>query len=85
MHGVLWLSTNQASVLFGILQLKQFTLYLLSYVVLLLARRKGIEDNNEEDNNANLKSERIENIWKITTLKEAPIDIIRKGTCKLRA
>ena len=82
-RGVLWLSTHQASVLFGILQLKQFTLYLLSYVVLLLARRKGIDC--EEDNNAILKPERIENIWKITTLKEAPIDIIRKGTCKLRA
>ena len=54
------MSTHQASVLFGILQLKQFTLYLLSYVVLLLARRKGIDC--EEDNNAILKSERIENI-----------------------
>ena len=82
-RGVLWLSTHQASVLFGILQLKQFTLYLLPYVVLLLAGRKGIDC--EEDNNAILKFERIENIWKITTLKEAPIDIIRKVTCKLRA
>ena len=46
----------------------------LCYVVLLLARREGIDC--EEDNNAILKSERIENTWNTTTLKEATIDII---------
>ena len=60
-------------------QLKQFTLYLLSYVVLLLARREVTDC--EEDNNAILKSERIENTWKITTLKEAP----RRGPKQLTA